>query len=215
MVHERRTDVVESSARRERIELILQQIDRLPTLPQVAARLLAVTTSEESCLKDVVEIASADAALTAAILHLVRRADVGARQDHMDISKAIGSVYGPGAEQAFLPLWRKHIGFVVEYTQGVATQDKSKQEKAVADLVQYTQDLGAFLSSANPNLPKPVVADLVKTHVLTLKEVIDAQASGNAVQVYTALRRAASHMAMIADPLSDAIVKQFPAKYAI
>ena len=32
----------------------------------------------------------------------------------IDIAKAIGSVYGAGAEQAFLPLWRKHIGFVVD-----------------------------------------------------------------------------------------------------
>jgi hypothetical protein len=133
----------------------------------------------------------------------------------VDLAKAIGSAYGPDAEKAFLPLWRKHIGSVVEYTQGVASQDKTKQDKAVADLVQYTQGFGAFLSSANPNLPKHVVADLVKTHVLTLKDVIDAQASGNAVRAYTALRHAASHVAMIADPLSDAIVKQFPGKYAI
>jgi hypothetical protein len=133
----------------------------------------------------------------------------------VDLAKAIGSVYGPDAEQAFLPLWRKHIEFIVEYTRGVATRDKIKQDKAIADLVQYTQDFGAFLSSANPNLPKHVVADLVKTHVLTLKDVIDAQASGNTVRAYTALRHAAGHMAMIADPLSDAIVKQFPAKYAM
>ena len=39
----------------------------------------------------------------------------------VDISKAIGSVYGPDAEKAFLPLWRKHIGFVVDYTVGIAT----------------------------------------------------------------------------------------------
>src|SRR5262245_26509519 len=71
------------------------------------------------------------------------------------IAKAIGSVYGPGAEEAFLPLWRKHIGMVVDYTVGVATADKAKQDKAVAALVQYTQDFGAFLQSANPNLPKP------------------------------------------------------------
>jgi hypothetical protein len=133
----------------------------------------------------------------------------------VDLAKVIGSVYGQDAEQAFLPLWRKHIDFVVEYTQGVASQDKTKQDKAVADLVQYTQDFGAFLSSANPNLPKHVVADLVKTHVLTLKDVIDAQASGDAARAYRALRHAAGHMARIADPLSDAIVKQFPAKYAI
>jgi hypothetical protein len=133
----------------------------------------------------------------------------------IDLAKAIGTVYGASAEQAFLPLWRKHIGFVVDYTLGIAAKDNAMQNKAVADLVQYTQDLGAFLSSANPNLPKNVVADLVKTHVLTLKNVIDAQASGDVVQAYTTLRHAADHMTMIANPLADAIAKQFPAEYAI
>ena len=129
------------------------------------------------------------------------------------ISKAIGSVYGQGAEDAFLPLWRKHIGMVVEYTVGVATNDKAKQDKAVADLIGYTQDFGAFLQSANPNLPKSVVADLVKHHVVTLKEVIDAQASKDQAKTYTAMRTAAGHMQMIADPLAEAIVKQFPDKF--
>ena len=129
------------------------------------------------------------------------------------ISKAIGSVYGQGAEDAFLPLWRKHIGMVVDYTVGVATSDKAKQDKAVADLIMYTQDFGAFLQSANPGLPKSVVADLVKHHVVTLKEVIDAQASEDQPRAYMAVRTAASHMQQIADPLAEAIVKQFPDKF--
>ncbi len=129
------------------------------------------------------------------------------------ISKAIGSVYGLGAEQAFLPLWRKHIGFFVDYTTGVSTDNKAKQDKAIADLVGYTKDFGAFLSSANPNLPKEVVADLVKEHALTLKAVVDAQAAKNPVKAGTALRTAAAHMQMIADPLAGAIVKQFPNKF--
>ena len=62
----------------------------------------------------------------------------------------------------------------VDYTTGLATKDKTKQDKAVNDLVGYTQDLGAFLSSANLNLPKNVVADLVQGHILSLKTVIDA-----------------------------------------
>jgi len=131
----------------------------------------------------------------------------------VSISKAIGSVYGQGAEDAFLPLWRKHIGMVVDYTVGVAANDKAKQDKAVADLIGYTQDFGAFLQSANPNLPKSVVADLVKHHVVTLKEVIDAQASKDQAKTYTAMRTAAGHMQMIADPLAEAIVKQFPDKF--
>jgi hypothetical protein len=128
----------------------------------------------------------------------------------VDVSRAIGAVYGAGAEQAFLALWRKHIGFVVDYTVGVASKDQAKSEKAVGDLVQYTQDFGAFLASANPNLPKEAVAGLVKDHVLTLKAVIDAQAAMDATASYAALRAAAMHMQNIADPLADAIAKQFP-----
>lgn len=131
-----------------------------------------------------------------------------------DIAKAIGSVYGANAEKAFLPLWRKHIGFVVDYTTGLATKDNAKQEKAVADLIGYTEDFGAFLSSANPNLPKDAVTELVKGHILTLKSVIDAQAAKEWPKVYSNLRIASSHMAMIADPLASAIVKQFPERYA-
>ena len=132
----------------------------------------------------------------------------------VDLSKAIGSVYGKGAEDAFLPLWRKHIGMFVDYTTGVATKDKAKQDKAVNDLVAYTQDFGAFLNGANPNLPKNVVADLVKSHALSLKEVVDAQGAGDQAKAFAGLRKAAAHMQNIADPLAGAIVKQFPQKFA-
>ena len=132
----------------------------------------------------------------------------------VDVARAIGSVYGPDAEKAFLPLWRKHIGMVVDYTVGAATSDRAKQDRAVTDLVGYTQDFGAFLASANPYLPKAVVADLVKDHVLTLKDVIDAQATKDQSRAFTALRTGAGHMQMIADPLAGAIVKQFPDKVA-
>ena len=131
----------------------------------------------------------------------------------VDIAKAIGSVYGADAEQAFLPLWRRHIGFFVDYTVGVATKDKSKEDKAVSDLIGYTQDFGAFLNSASPNLPKAVVADLVKHHVLTLKDVVDAQAAKDPARAFAAVRLAAGHMQMIADPLAETIVKQFSDRF--
>src|SRR5262245_13062053 len=131
----------------------------------------------------------------------------------VDISKAIGSVYGADAEAAFLPLWRKHIGFVVDYTVGLAKKDKAMQDKAVGELIGYTEDFGAFLSSANPNLPKDAVAELVKGHILSLKEVIDAQATGDFPKAYMAARKAYGHMHMIGDPLAGAIAKQFPDKF--
>ncbi len=132
----------------------------------------------------------------------------------VDVAKAIGSVYGPDAEKTFLTLWRKHIGMVVDYTVGAATQDRAKQQKTVSDLVAYTQDFGAFLAGANPNLPKAAVADLVQHHVLTLKAVIDAQAARDQDRAFTALRVGAGHMQTVADPLAGAIVKQFPDRFA-
>lgn len=130
------------------------------------------------------------------------------------LSQAIGSVYGHGAEEAFLALWRKHIGFIVDYTTGVATKDQPKADKAVNDLLGYTRDFGAFLSSANPNLPTAVVADLVKGHVVGFKAAIDAQAKGDWVTAFAKTREAVMHMQMIADPLAGAISKQFPERFA-
>jgi hypothetical protein len=58
------------------------------------------------------------------------------------------------------------------------------------------------------------VADLLKGHILSLKDVVDAQAAGNQAKVYTELRAAMGHMRMIGDPLAAAIAKQFPQRFA-
>jgi hypothetical protein len=148
-----------------------------------------------------------------------RKVEFGAAAEALDmnsqdLAKAIGSVYGAEAGEAFLPLWRKHIGFFVDYTMAKAEGSKKKQEKAVNDLLQYAEDFGAFLNSANPGLPKEAVAELVKTHIVSLKEVVDAQAAKNPKLAYQKIRAAAHHMQMIADPLAAAIASQFPEKFA-
>ncbi len=129
-----------------------------------------------------------------------------------DIVSALGSVYAEDAE-AFGALWKSHIGFVVRYTKGLAAGNRAQSDKAVADLLAYTDDFGAFLASMNPNLKKATVAGLVKEHVLGLKAVIDAQAADNFGRVYTGLRTAARHMNMLGDALSEAILKHHPEKF--
>src|SRR3954447_22175225 len=46
------------------------------------------------------------------------------------LAGAIGSVYGDDAGQQFLALWRKHIGFFVNYTKGLATKNAKLAAKA-------------------------------------------------------------------------------------
>jgi hypothetical protein len=126
---------------------------------------------------------------------------------------AIAGVYGDDAGRQFAPLWKKHIGFLVDYTTAVATKDQPKADKAMGDLLAYTEDFGAFISAASPKLTKDAVVDLIKTHVFTLKDVIDAQAAKDFAKADGAARTAADHMAMIATGLATTVVAQFPDKF--
>lgn len=78
-----------SDLKEKRVELILQQLEELPTLPAVALRLLEVTAADQSSLDEVVALISSDPSLTARILQLVHRADVGVRGEVSSIHRAV------------------------------------------------------------------------------------------------------------------------------
>ncbi|HWH32658.1 MAG TPA: hypothetical protein VNU01_08300, partial [Egibacteraceae bacterium] len=135
-------------------------------------------------------------------------------ENSVALSEAVGSVYGPEAGEAFLGLWRSHIGMFVDYTQATAAGDKAAQDKAVADLTGYANDFAVFLSGANPNLPEETVEQLVVEHVVSTKDAVDALASGDAAKGFSEFREAIAHMHMIGDPLSAAIAQQFPEQFS-
>lgn len=74
---------------RERIELILSQLQALPTLPAVAIRVLELTTAAESSAAEVTRVVKSDAALTSAILRMLRRADLGVKSDVATVDRAV------------------------------------------------------------------------------------------------------------------------------
>ena len=128
------------------------------------------------------------------------------------LGNAIGSVYGDSAKTTFLELWRKHIGFFVNLTKGVAAKDQAMQDKAKADLDGYRKDFDAFITGANPNLPKGAVADLLVAHVTGISTFIVDQ-STKADKSFDDIETAANHSQKISDPLAEAIVKQYPDKF--
>jgi putative nucleotidyltransferase with HDIG domain len=75
--------------REKRVELILQQLEELPTLPAVALKVLEVTASEDSSAKEVVHLISSDVALASRILQLVHRADAGVSGEVHSIERAV------------------------------------------------------------------------------------------------------------------------------
>jgi putative nucleotidyltransferase with HDIG domain len=63
----------------QRLDLILHQLDELPTLPAVAVRVLDATGRDDTAATDVTRLLESDPALSARILKLVHRSDLAAR----------------------------------------------------------------------------------------------------------------------------------------
>jgi hypothetical protein len=139
-------------------------------------------------------------------------AAAGALQGNTDdLVGAIDSIYGADAAQAFRAQWEAHIGFFVDYTVGLVTDDMAAQDEAVADLTTYIEDFGQFLSDATGgNLPADAAQGALAEHVTQLKEQIDAYAAGDFETAYAKAREAYAHMFMTADALSLAIIQQNP-----
>jgi HD-like signal output (HDOD) protein len=73
----------------KRTELLLQQLEQLPTLPTVAVRVLELTSNEKTSARDLVTLIESDPALTARILRVVHRADGGLRADINSVERAV------------------------------------------------------------------------------------------------------------------------------
>ena len=77
------------SARARQIELILQQVDSLPTLSPIAARLLQITSPVDADLDEIVQLIETDPAMTGRILGLCRRADKGLGDRITTVKRAV------------------------------------------------------------------------------------------------------------------------------
>lgn len=131
-------------------------------------------------------------------------------RNSVEISQAIGSIYGPKAAKTFLDgpfQWRAHIGFFVDYTVALAKKDEDGQAKSVANLKTYTVRHGDFLAAAT-GLPKLAVRNDLLGHVLELEKQLDDYAAGRYTQAADDYRHAYAHMFMTGDLLAGAIAKQ-------
>lgn len=130
-----------------------------------------------------------------------------------DIAAAVGSVYGKEAEDKFYEIWNSHIGFFVDYTVAAKGGDKAGMDKAVQNLNGYVEAISNFLSTANPNLPKEAVSQLISEHVGLLKAAVDTYGAGDIAGSYAKQRDARVQVGKVADALAGAIVKQYPDKF--
>jgi len=143
----------------------------------------------------------------------VKAASATLDQNSQDLAAAVESVYGAEAGKQFLDLWRKHIGFFVDYTVGKLSNDPKMAKKALKDLDGYREDFGALIESATEGgLPKDAVAEALIPHVNSLAKAIDLLAAGDG-DVFGQIHEAAHHNTMLASTLAGAITTQFPDQF--
>jgi len=73
-----------TSPRTDQVDLVLQRVDSLPTLSPVATRVLSLSGSEETDLRQIIQLVEADPALSARLISLCRRADRSASVTTVD-----------------------------------------------------------------------------------------------------------------------------------
>ena len=73
--------------------------------------------------------------------------------------------------------------------------------------------IAAFLSQANPNWPKATLSDLMRKHLSTTTNEVTARLHKDWDGDVKAFDAVYDHILMMADALSDGIIKQFPDKF--
>ena len=122
-------------------------------------------------------------------------------------------IYGRDAGNKFTEPFNGHIRAVVICYQSAFSGNESGKREAVGLLTKNAMEIGAFLSCANPNLPKEAVFSLLRDHAVQAMKQADLLAQGRVSEessIYIAMR---NHLILIADALADAIIKQFPEKF--
>ena len=122
------------------------------------------------------------------------------------LADVIGSVAGDEQREAFLGLWREHIGYFVDYTLGQATGDQQMVDTALTELDGYREASGAFFEEiTGGELPADATEATLEEHVTTLTQAIDSLDAGEPT-VFAELREAAQHMPMAANAIATAVV---------
>ena len=130
-----------------------------------------------------------------------------------DIGAAVASIYGKPAGDHLTTLLKEHISIAVDIIKFAKAGDKALQAQAGDKWKKNGDDIATFLSKANPNWPKPVLAEMMNKHLSTTTDEVVARLTKNwdaDVRAYDALY---AHILMMADALSDGIIKQFPDKF--
>ena len=130
-----------------------------------------------------------------------------------DIGNAIVPFYGKDAGKKLAELLKEHIMIAVDVVAAAKSGDQKKFAESDKKWIANADDIAAFLSSANPNWPKKNAADLLHLHLQLIREFATARLAKNYAEDIKKLDEYFTEGMLIADTLSEGVIKQFPSKF--
>ncbi len=134
-------------------------------------------------------------------------------RNQKDIGNAIVPFYGKDAGIKLTDLLKQHILIAVDVVAAAKSGDQKKFAEVDKKWIANADDLATFLSSANPNWPQKDVADLLHLHLQLIREFVNARLNKNYDDDIKKLDEYFTEGMLIADTLSEGVVKQFPSKF--
>ncbi len=133
-------------------------------------------------------------------------------QDAKDTADTIVPFCGKDAGDRFFSLLADHYGSVKEYMTAAFAGNKDGKNAAMENMNKNADEIATFLAAANPNWPKseilPALAAHGGHHVAQI-DAVHGKDFATEAKVWNAMK---GHIYVIADVLTDGIVKQSRAR---
>ena len=147
----------------------------------------------------------------------VSEADEYGEKNAKAIGHSVDPFYGQAAGGKFASLFVGHYSAVKAYMNAAFKNNykgnAALKKAALDNLTKNANEIAAFLSSANPNLPKATVYGLLVTHAKQHMTSIDATAKKDWSAEADVWDPMVKHVYAISDAVAEAIAKQFPDKF--
>lgn len=133
-------------------------------------------------------------------------------QNAKNIGDAIAGFYGKEAGDKLFKLLAGHYGAVKDYMNASFKGDKKAEAAASDKATKNAEEIAAFLSAANPYLPKDTLFSLLTAHYGHHVTQINSTAAKDFAAEAQNWEIMLKHINGVADALAGALAKQFPEK---
>ncbi len=134
-------------------------------------------------------------------------------RNQTDLGDAIKPYYGAEAGTKLTSLLKDHIVVATEVVKAAKAGDNEALNQANKKWADNAEELAAFLSNANPHWPKKILAEAFTMHLSFTTDEVVSRLKKKWTADIAAYDKGHEHMLMVADVLTNGIVKQFPDKF--